>query len=163
MHPYIPHLLTDISAAHCKEIPLKDKAPQSFEEEMEEIEKWLEGEEPDHTFGYYCGLDAINFPPAEQLKDSEIKIILKAFNTMMFTWNLDIDLPEQLPLQIAYTMTVDTLNTKTAIVSSGIMSFDFCSGYAPDCIFKAYCPCLKIWNNNDDKNDIDFPENNNPF
>ncbi len=35
---------------------------------------------------------------------------------------------------------------ETNIVNSGSMSFDFCSGYAPDCEFKEYCPCLEIWN-----------------
>lgn len=82
---------------------------------------------------------------------------------MMFTWNLLIDLPELLPLPIAYTMTVDTLNTKTGIVNSGTMGFDFCTGYAPDCIFKEYCTCLKIWNEEDDIKDVDLPENKLPF
>lgn len=61
-------------------------------------------------------------------------------------WNHRIDLPESLPAAFAYKMVVDSLNMKTNIVNSISMNFDFCSGYAPDCIFKAYCPCLKIWN-----------------
>ena len=32
--------------------------------------------------------------------------VLEAFGKMMFTWNLDIDLPKLLPLPIAYKMTV---------------------------------------------------------
>ncbi len=90
-------------------------------------------------------------------------MVLEAFNSMMFTWNLDIDLPELLPLPIAYKMTVDTLNEKTSIANSGTMGFDFCTGYAPDCVFKEYCPCLKIWNEDDDIKDVDFPENELPF
>lgn len=125
----------------------------------------MEGKEPDHSFGYYCGLNAINFPPPEQLNDAEIKEVLKAFGKMMFTWNLDISLPELLPLPIAYTMTVNTLNTKTDIVNSGMMGFDFCTGYAPDCIFKEYCPCLEIWNeeDTDDMDDIDSSSNELPL
>jgi hypothetical protein len=61
-------------------------------------------------------------------------------------WKHRIDLPESLPAAFAYKMVVDSLNMKTNIVNSISMNFDFCSGYAPDCIFKAYCPCLKIWN-----------------
>ncbi len=146
MHPYLPHLLNDITSAHRQEIPAEQKQPKTFEEEMEEIEKWVEGEEPAHTFGYYCGLDAINFPPPKQLTDAEMKLVITAFGQMMFSWNLDIDLPESLPLAIVYTMTIDTLNTKTEIANSGMMSFDFCTGYAPGCVFKEYCPCLEIWN-----------------
>ncbi len=165
MHPYLPHLLSDIAAAHRTEITAEDKPPLTCEEEMEEKENWLEGKEPDHSFGYYCGLDAINFPPPEQLNDAEIKEVLKAFEKMMFTWNLDISLPELLPLPIAYTMTLDTLNTKTDIVNSGMMGFDFCTGYAPNCIFKDYCPCLEIWNKDDadDMDDIDSSSNELPF
>ncbi len=52
MHPYLPPLLNDIFLAHRDEIPetaLPDKI--SFEEEMEEIERWIMHEEPEHTFG----------------------------------------------------------------------------------------------------------------
>lgn len=50
MHPYIPHLLNDIFVANRGEIPkfpLQNKI--SFEEEMEDIEKWVMHEEPEHT------------------------------------------------------------------------------------------------------------------
>ena len=156
MHPWLPLLLADITAAQRNEIPVAaTEQPMTFEEEMEEIEKWVEGEEPDYTFGYYCGLEGVNFPPPHQLTDEEMKQVLKTFGEMMFSWNLDISLPELLPLPIRYTMTIDTLNTKTAIVNSGMMVFDFCTGYAPDCVFKEYCSCLEIWNSEEKENDID--------
>lgn len=146
MHPYIPHLLADIVAAHRAEIR-EEKFPQTIEEHFDEIEKWVSGEESEHTFGYYCGLSSENFPPAEQLTDEEIILVRRAFEEMMFTWNQGIDLPEKLPVAFAYKMIVDSLNMKTTIVNSGNMSFDFCSGYAPDCAFKEYCPCQEYWNN----------------
>ncbi len=152
MHPYLPHLLSDIAAACREEIPEKEVRPQTIEEHFEEIERWVEGEEPEHTFGYYCGMNAENFPPAVQLTYDEMIIIRKAFEQMMFTWNHGISLPETLPVAFAYKMMVDSLNMKTNIVNSGCMSFDFCSGYAPDCVFKKYCPCLEIWNERNDKN-----------
>ncbi|HEU5364693.1 MAG TPA: hypothetical protein VFU62_04155 [Hanamia sp.] len=77
---------------------------------------------------------------------------------MMYTWNLNVDFPENLPAAFAYKVTVDTLNMKTDIVNSGFVTFDFCSGYAPDCIFKEYCPCLEIWNEESD-NDMDMKLN----
>jgi hypothetical protein len=144
MHPYIPYLLSDIAAAHRTGLADPDY-PKTIEEELEGMERWVEGEESPHTFGYYCGLEAVNFPPPEQLTHEEMKQVITAFGQMMFSWNLGIDLPEVLPLPIAYKMTVDTLNSKTTIVNSGMMSFDFCTGYAPDCVFKEYCPCRKIW------------------
>ena len=146
MHPYLPHLLDDIKNAHRIEQLGITPCEKSFEEEMEEIEKWCEGEEHDHTFGYYCGLESGNFPPPEQFTKKEIKTVIKAFNQMMLTWNHGYDFPKTLPVGITYSMLVNTLNEKTFIPNSGFTSFDCCSGYAPDCIFKEYCPCLKIRN-----------------
>ena len=158
MHPYIKHLLADIADAHRSEKSIEQN-PLSFEEEMVEIEKWVQGENAEHTFGYYCGLETVNFPPPDQLTKNEMKLVIRAFGKMMFTWNHGIDLPKKLPIPIVYSMTIGTLNTKTNIVNSGMMNFDFCTGYAPDCIFKEYCPCLKVWNKADDGiEDID-PDN----
>jgi hypothetical protein len=54
-------MISDINAA-CRTEPADELSyPKSFEEEMEEIERWLEGEEYEHTFGYYCGLQSENF------------------------------------------------------------------------------------------------------
>ena len=144
MHPYIPHLLADIEAAQRTEIP-EEKFHQSMEEHFEEIDKWLSGETPDRTFGYYCGLDPANFPPVEQLTDEEMIIVRKAFEKMMHTWNYSIHLPENLPVPFAYELIVNSLNHESTLMDSGVMHFG-CSGYAPDCELKEYCPCWEFWN-----------------
>lgn len=153
MHPYLPYLLSDINAAHLTEVPEEIKTPLTFEEEMEELERWEEGVEPPHDFSYYCGLRAENFPPAIQFTKEEIELVNEAFSKMMFTYNLRISLPEKLPAELAYSLMVKTLHKKTDVPNSGVMVFDFCTGYAPDCIFKEYCPCLEIWNQEDDADD----------
>ncbi|MBD3627414.1 hypothetical protein [Cyclobacterium sp.] len=142
MHPYIPHLLEDIARAHRNRDSLKREPLQTIEDEFEAIERWI-SEDPTTTFGEYCGLKTVDFPPAEQLSDGDMELVLQVFKKMMFSWNLDIDLPKALPLSIAYTMTIDTLNQKTSIVNEGFMSFDYCSGSPEECIFKEYCSCLK--------------------
>ena len=154
MYPYLPYLLSDIAAAHRADIP-KEKPHQTLEEHFEEIDRWISGEEPEYTFGYYCGLSSGNFPPAKQLTDEEMILIHKALEKMMFTWNMGISLPEKLPVAFAYTRIVDSLNIKTDIVNSGQMHFDFCTGYAPDCVFKEYCPCLEFWNDTLDMDDLE--------
>jgi hypothetical protein len=113
---------------------------------MEEIEQWVAGEEAPHSFSYYCGLKPEEFPPASQLTPKEMMIVCKAFRHMMFSWNLSADFPETLPPDRDYELLVNTLNEKTDIPSFGFMGFDYCSGYAPDCVFKEYCACLKYWN-----------------
>lgn len=150
MHPYLPYLLEDIHQAERAQSKIELERAQSLEEHFEEVEQWL-ANDPPHTFSYFCGLKSEDFPPAEQLSDADMEIICKAFKKMMFTWNLDIDLPKNLPLSIAYTMTVDTLNQKTSIVNMGTMTFDYCTGSPERCVFKAYFPCLNI--------SFDLPEN----
>lgn len=76
MHPYIPHPLTDIAAAHRTAFP-GEKFLQTMKEHFEATDRWVGGEEPEHRFAYYCGLDPGNFPPAEQLCGEEI-ILIKA-------------------------------------------------------------------------------------
>ncbi|MBI2968460.1 MAG: hypothetical protein HYY40_11710 [Bacteroidetes bacterium] len=144
-HPYIPYLLEDIAAAHRDAGEAKLHEPKTIEEELEESERFV-FDEREHTLGYYCGLKTEDFPPAEQLSNSDLKKVCKAFEEMLFSWNHTIDIPKKLPPSFAYKLMVDCLNKKTFIPDSGICGFDFCTGYAPECELKEYCPCLKIWN-----------------
>lgn len=146
MHAYLPHLLSDIANAHRADIRQEVGVPPTFEEHIEEVERYIAGENPDHTFGYHCGLEAEDFPPAEQFSDEEIGQVYKAFEKLLFSWNAGIDLPENLPLPLRYKFMVNTLSEGFAPLNHGIMHFDYCTGYAPDCVFGKYCPCLEYWN-----------------
>lgn len=152
MHPYIPHLLEDIKKAHREDGPLAEvhSSGDDLADHFEEVERWLRAEEPPHTFGYYCGLKAEDFPPPEQLTIREMKLVSTAFEKMMFTWNLDVSFPEKLPVPIAYKMLIELLDTKTMIANSGFVGFDFCTGDPSGCVFKEYCPCLEHWNDDTD-------------
>lgn len=68
----------------------------------------------------------------------------------MYSWNLSVDLPHHVPTSFAYQIIVGLLDRETLIVNDGAITFDFCTGYAPDCELKEYCPCLKIWNEETD-------------
>ena len=162
MHPYIPHLLEDIAKAHRKCSSQEQESVQTLEDHFEEIERWL-SEDPPHTFGDYCGLKVEDFPPAEQLSEQDMAVVRNAFKKMMFSWNLDIDLPNELPMSLAYTMTVDTLDQKTAIVNDGFMSFDYCSGSPEECVFKEYCTCLKRLDDFPEDMDVDFEDGDPPY
>ncbi|MBT0811487.1 hypothetical protein KIH41_09375 [Litoribacter ruber] len=144
MHLYIPYLLQDIANAHRAE-PQMEESPweDPLEGHFEAVEKYLSRAEPEHTFGHYCGLQSEDFPPAEQLSVKEMKLVCKAFERMMSSWNLDISLPNKLPAHIAYRMMVETLDSKTEIVNFGFIGIDFCTGDPSGCEFKEYCPCLE--------------------
>jgi hypothetical protein len=150
MNNWISYLLADIADAHCKDVPSDIKHSQSIEDHLREVEAFIYGPDPQFTLSDYCGLQSVNFPPAGQLTENDLTIICDAFRKMLFSWNLDIDLPENFPGVRAYQFMVNTLDEKIAIDHSGITTFDYCSGYAPGCAFKEYCPCLKYWNSADE-------------
>jgi len=87
-------------------------------------------------------LKSEDFPPAEQLSNQDLRRVCKAFRELLFTWNADISLPEALPLPLKYRFMVNTLDEGFIVVNSGFFTFDYCSGYAPECPFKEYCRCL---------------------
>lgn len=162
MHPYIPHLLEDIAKAYRRNPLEVFSNSQTLEEHFEEIENWI-ANEPQNTFGDYCGLKVEDFPPADQLLEDDMVTVCKAFEKMMRSWNLDIDLPDKLPIAIAYSMTVETLNEKTAIVNHGFMTFDYCSGSPDGCAFKEYCPCIDRHKDLPKDFDLDFGDEELPY
>jgi hypothetical protein len=160
MQSYLNHLLEDIANAQRVDEPYsiteKEKT-QSIEEHFAEIERWLEGEEPAHTFSYYCGLQKEQFPPAEKLTGLQLKQINKAFRYLLFTWNLDANIPKEVPPSKVYSMLINLLDSKTDIVNSGFMTFEFCNYDPASCPFEQYCSCKEFENDSD--NDM---ENYNP-
>ena len=75
MHPYLKHIIEDIANSHCLDLPARSAYKKSFEEQMDDIERWVEGDLNEHTFGHYCGLQPEQFPPVEQLTIDEAAIV----------------------------------------------------------------------------------------
>ncbi len=152
MHPYLPHLLSDIVNAHRSKEPLISEMIESldeteaFKKHIEEVERYISGEGYEHDFGYYCDLKSLDFPPAEQFTDNEKTQVFEAFQKMLSTWNASMDFPEKLPSNLRYEFMVEILNEKFIPMDKGFITFDFCDGYAPDCGFKEYCRCREYWN-----------------
>lgn len=144
MQSYVNHLLQDIINAQRAEIDFTEigkEEPQTIEEHFEEIERWLEGEEPAHTFSYYCGLQAEQFPPSHMLTQEQVMQINEAFKHLLFTWNLGAEIPEEIPPTKTYDLLITVLDKKTDIVNSGFMSFEFCNYDTASCPFEQYCTC----------------------
>lgn len=141
MHPYFKHLIEDIRAAHC--IQPSDNIYGNACNVAENPDSFSFSQ---HTFGYYCGLQPENFPPAAQFCAEEIKMVNKAFKNMMATYHCTVNLPENLPAAMEYSILVDTLHKKITQPGNGPVRFDCCSGFPPDCVFKEHCSCLNIWN-----------------
>jgi len=160
MQAYIDQLLEDIRNAQREESPAEENIPsraKSFEDDFEEIERWME-HEPSQTFSYYCGLEKVQFPPAERLTIKQMRQINKAFEYLLFTWNLGADIPKKIPVARRYTFLVSVLDEKTDIVSSGQMIFDFCTCDPGSCPFEEHCACKDFeFDKHDKKKDSPTP------
>lgn len=140
MEAYITHLLSDILEAKRPEQPsLTYVYPEMIEDYAEEVDRWPESD-PVYTFGYYCGLSPEQFPPAHLLSSLQMEKLCDAFSRMMFTWNLDTDIPDDVPVSKRYELLVSTLNIKTDINSS-LTTFELCSDDPPSCPMGEYCTC----------------------
>lgn len=144
MHPYLPHLLSDISAAHRPPGLRGEVGPQTVDEHIEEVERWLAGEK-EQSLSYYCGLKRDDFPPSGQLTDEDLHMVCAAYTEMLDSWNTGLDLPDEMPVGRKYDLMVSLLDEEFTPVDSGRSFFDFCSGYAPGCKLKEYCHCLEVW------------------
>ena len=163
MQSYINHLLADITEA------CRDQQPETYsaaagendleaiERYFEEVEHWLENE-PEHDFSYYCGLQIEQFPPAEKLTSEQMEAVSLAFEKLLFTWNIGVEMPEKLPVSRKYTLLVSVLEKKVAIVENGFETIEFCSYDPPSCPFDEWCICKEMGlkgQYDDDLEDVD--------
>jgi hypothetical protein len=162
MQSYINHLLSDITEA-CREEQRETFSSASGENDVEaieryfeEVERWLE-QEPEHDFSYYCGLQKEQFPPAEQLTNEQLEAVSLAFEKLLFTWNIGVEMPDKLPAAQKYNLLISVLERKVAIVESGFETIEFCSYDPPSCPFNEWCTCkeLGLKDQDDEVEDVD--------
>lgn len=149
MQSYINHLLSDIAEA-CREEqrePYSSMAPENdveaIERYFEEVERWLE-REPEHDFSYYSGLQKEQFPPAEKLTNEQMEALSLAFERLLFTWNIGVEMPDNLPVSKKYSLLISVLERKVAIVQNGFETIEFCSYDPPTCPFNEWCTCKEL-------------------
>ena len=156
MQSYINYLLQDLEAAQRIKVPRPSPEEQGedwFEAHIAEIYRFLHSGEPEHNFGYYCGLETAQFPPAEKLNLEQLSQVISAFNLLLLSWNLRTDIPDKVPLAMTYQFLVDTLEIKTQIVNGGIITLEFCSYEPASCPFGEHCRCKDLEElNNPDMN-----------
>lgn len=147
MQSYIKYLLQDIKNAERNgKDNLSHSYSPSFEQEEREIERYISGEGR-QTISYFTGLDKEQFPPKEQLSDSDIKLILMAFNEMFKTWNASIEYPEEMPLRERYDFLRNSvLEECFTPINIGCVHFDFCTGNPSGCAWGKYCKCSEDYN-----------------
>ena len=150
MHPYLPHLIKDISAAYRTpsdyiNIPITDEEDDKFHESIAEG-----GIETTKTISQFCGLEAINFPPASQFTLDELSTVTEEFGNMLSSWNIHLYFPHDLPMETAYNLSIATLDKVPLLSSNGFLSFHYCEDEPAECIYKEYCTCKRLEDDLDD-------------
>lgn len=147
MHPYIKHLIEDIQNAERQENdPVDFPEPITFEEQMQEAERYISGE-GERKLSELTGLGKENFPPAHQLTDKEMEMVLTAYDAMLFTWNTEVNWPHDMPIASRYNFLLNFVLSKKKNVpmSTGTIHLDFCAGYALDCIWEQFYNCTEFY------------------
>ncbi len=148
MQPYTNHLIEDILKAHRPKDYFRKKKKAQAESEIEKIQegvdKYLHHQEAPF-FRNYCGLSVADFPPVEKLEEEDLRSLTEALVKMFESWNIMVDLPENLPADLGYKLSLGLLDRPMPIIERGFFGMDFCSGNPVGCEFKEYCPCLKTW------------------
>ncbi len=146
MHPYTHHLLEDILNAYIPNDFFRKKknalTKPDLESTLDEVDKYLTHREAP-AFGNYCGLSLTDFPPREKLEEVDLRSLTEALVKMFESWNILVHLPENLPADLGYRLTVGLLERPIPIIQHGVFGMDFCSGNPVGCEFEEYCPCLK--------------------
>lgn len=146
MHPYIKHLIEDIQNAEKRESDYHNSPePKTFEEEMEDIERYISGE-GELPLSQLTGINDADFPPAHKLSVDDMESVLTAYDKMLFTWNTAVDWPEEMPIVACYNFLLKfILDHEIGPVNFGMIHLDFCTGYAPDCAWDQFCKCKEFW------------------
>ncbi|MEP0710315.1 hypothetical protein [Algoriphagus sp.] len=146
MKSYVKFLLEDIRFAFMPRDHFSSKSKSESNDDLDEhfaeIERWL-NMDSEPSFGSYCGLKRADFPPKEYFTQRELKEVVMLFERMMFSWNLTLDIPRNLPIARKYELMMDILDKPTLIVKDGFVGFDYCTGNPEGCELGEYCPCLK--------------------
>ena len=143
MNKYIKQLIADSYAAqNHEEFELKAESKTLDIHNDVNIFISLEEEAFNEAFGKVCGLKSEQFPPANLLTDEQMEGICEAIDRLLFSWNLYTDLPDELPVTLAYKLLVGIFDQKNIIVSRGHTDIEFCNITA--CPFGEFCECKKI-------------------
>ncbi len=143
MHPYIPHLISDIQNACREEKKVETANSDSLESHFEEVERYLDMHKYSKPFSSFCGLSRQDFPPADQLTDKDMFPVIQHYHQLLYSWNAHADIPEQMPIPMQYNLLVDILDDDFMYMEHGFMGIDFCTGFSEGCKLGEYCPCLK--------------------
>lgn len=141
MQKYITQLIDDIRRAHGKtgqhqsEFNLDHSLPDDFQCESEDV----------FPFKDFCGLSLEQFPPGQMLTEEQKEALCSAFEEMMYSYNLELVLPEELPTSVQYPLLSEMLDKKVPKVEDSLHCVELCQLDPNSCAFGSYCDCKNLF------------------
>ncbi len=144
MHNYLQHLHADIrqrtAQLQTELIPIAKADP--FEDHFAKIDAYLHG--PEYDFEYWTDLLQDELPVPERLTDAQCAALVEALAVLWEALKIRVSFPESCTLRTQYSAMRKSWKISCPVGIEGTV-MDFCSGYAPDCVFGKECPCREFW------------------
>ncbi len=162
MEQYISQLIEDILLAHRTKDDSVQNKDDSFEAHIAEVERYLSGE-GEQKISDLCGLESVQFPPKQRLSETQMKQVAEAYEKMLHSWNIDIYIPEKLPVSLRYDLLIGTLERKVFVTNDEYshVGIDLCNFDVDNCPFGTeYCTCkdeMKLWEGENGVDDEETP------
>ena len=137
---------------------MDEKSEDDLVAHLNEVEKYLSGEGM-QTLSEITKLYREQFPPLEKLEEIQKINIIEAYLDMLYSYNISLDFPEILPIDMKYELVIDSLDEEVFVMEYGHSGIDYCSGDSEGCKLKEYCPCLH-YSSDENNNENSFDEDN---
>lgn len=140
MQEYLNQLIADMRHA-AQNLPPK---PEYYiPPEAEGIEHIIEWENSvDKPMHEWTGITKDVFPPPEKLSEQELVMMVDEILKLWKAYNFIADLPENLPVEIAYKALVDYFDKPVAWISEGNLHIEFCEYEPENCPWpEEFCWC----------------------
>jgi hypothetical protein len=96
---------------------LGEDEDDKMERHFDDVERYISGE-GEQKIAEICGLYAEQFPPLARLNKNQMKRVAEAYEQMLGSWNVYVDFPKKLPVDIKYTLLTGTLERSVYVPTS---------------------------------------------
>lgn len=101
---------------------------------------------PMKTFSELTGISPGQLPPPDQLSTAQQIQLGQAIIELWRIFNILAEFPDTVPDEAYYSILRKCWTAEEVqVLGLTHLHYDFCTGYAPDCILGEYCPCKKYW------------------
>lgn len=148
METYLRQLHQDIEKAAkllCARFEARDKAlffEDPFERDLFFVEAMLHA--PSYDFAYWTGIKQEELPEAGKLTEAQYLSLFEAILDLWHAMRMEAVFVEGASPQLCYEAVRSVWKEEFVAGCDGLV-WDFCSGWAPTCVFGDLCPCWEVF------------------